>query len=264
MTNICEYGCDREAHHVLGRNKKHCCSSHISRCPAFAKARAAKRKEKNPGWVKDRKATSKKMSESLKGKKSWNKGETKHTNASIAAGAEKLKGTTKSAEHKKKISDTKKAAPLNDYQLLSKDHPKKASAIRKQVSKQKGQKRTGNYKSTGHPGKLNPMYGKVGELHPAYKHVSDEEALYRKTARNMTARTKKTLDLSSYNIGKAGVEGAYQVDHIVSVVYGYENNIPVELIASIENLQVIPWEENLSKKHHLTDDARKLLNEWGY
>jgi len=47
--------------------------------------------------------------------------------------------------------------------------------------------------------------------------------------------------------GKSGVPGAYQVDHKISIKDGYKMNIPEEQIASIENLQMLPWEENRKK-----------------
>lgn len=263
MTNICDYGCGNVSIFTYP-NGKHCCSTTFNACPAFLERRIAARRKNNPDWVKNKEQCSANMSNGLKGKASWSKGQTKETNASLAEISKNRTGIPKPQSVKDKISATKKAAPLNAYQLLPKTDPKKAEAIKKQVEKQTGQTRIGNYSSNGYPGKLNPMYGVTGSNHPSYKHVSDAEALYRKTARNMTERNKKNMDLTAYKIGKAGVDGAYQVDHIISVVYGYENNIPVELIASIDNLQVIPWKENLSKKHHLTDKAKQLLNEWGY
>jgi hypothetical protein len=47
--------------------------------------------------------------------------------------------------------------------------------------------------------------------------------------------------------GKAGVDGAYHLDHIYSVYMGFKNNIPPEIIAHISNLKMIPWMENQKK-----------------
>ena len=47
--------------------------------------------------------------------------------------------------------------------------------------------------------------------------------------------------------GRAGIEGAYQLDHIISIWRGFRENIPVEVIAHISNLQMLTWEENLQK-----------------
>lgn len=50
--------------------------------------------------------------------------------------------------------------------------------------------------------------------------------------------------------GKMGVDGAYQIDHIIDIKYGFDNDIPAEDIADISNLQFIPWEENNKKAYY--------------
>ncbi|QMP83884.1 MAG: hypothetical protein [Caudoviricetes sp.] len=45
----------------------------------------------------------------------------------------------------------------------------------------------------------------------------------------------------------AGVSGGYQLDHKISVRYGFDNNIEISVIASPENLQMLPWLENVKK-----------------
>lgn len=47
--------------------------------------------------------------------------------------------------------------------------------------------------------------------------------------------------------GVNGEEGAYTLDHKVSIRKGFLENIPAEKIANIENLQMLPWEENITK-----------------
>lgn len=47
--------------------------------------------------------------------------------------------------------------------------------------------------------------------------------------------------------GKAGINGAYHLDHIKSVWRGYNEHLPEVKIARIENLQFIPWMENQKK-----------------
>jgi hypothetical protein len=47
--------------------------------------------------------------------------------------------------------------------------------------------------------------------------------------------------------GRCGVEGAYQLDHIKSINWGWENGIPPEVIAEWGNLRMIPWRTNLLK-----------------
>lgn len=47
--------------------------------------------------------------------------------------------------------------------------------------------------------------------------------------------------------GKSGVDGAYQLDHIKSIKYGFDNGIDPEIIGNITNLRMIPWKQNRQK-----------------
>lgn len=47
--------------------------------------------------------------------------------------------------------------------------------------------------------------------------------------------------------GPSGQEGAYQIDHMYSILKGFKNQIPPALIGDIKNLQMLPWLENLQK-----------------
>ncbi len=47
--------------------------------------------------------------------------------------------------------------------------------------------------------------------------------------------------------GRAGVQGAYQLDHVVSISEGFLQGIDPKYIGCLSNLQFIPWEENLKK-----------------
>jgi hypothetical protein len=54
--------------------------------------------------------------------------------------------------------------------------------------------------------------------------------------------------LSNFNKrGKAGVPGAYHLDHIISIKEGFDTGILPMIIGNINNLQFIPWEENIQK-----------------
>lgn len=76
------------------------------------------------------------------------------------------------------------------------------------------------------------------------------------------SRVVRTLTETTYNNNKhiinpknlprvpAGVgkqRGGYQLDHIISVKRGFLNNIPPEIIAHVDNLQMLHWRENMSK-----------------
>jgi hypothetical protein len=47
--------------------------------------------------------------------------------------------------------------------------------------------------------------------------------------------------------GPSGQEGAYQIDHIYSILKGFKNAVPPSLIADIKNLEMIPWLDNVKK-----------------
>lgn len=58
---------------------------------------------------------------------------------------------------------------------------------------------------------------------------------------------KNEINPNSYVRGKAGTPNAYHLDHKISVKYGFLNGIdPVE-ISKKENLQLLPWRENIIK-----------------
>ena len=81
------------------------------------------------------------------------------------------------------------------------------------------------------------------------KDLDAKKKYYRKVRR---ITNKQPLDqLENYDKlrGLCGVEGAYQLDHIISIDEGYRQNIPAEEIGHIANLQIIPWKRNLLKSN---------------
>ncbi len=85
---------------------------------------------------------------------------------------------------------------------------------------------------------------------------------YRKYANKVRALTeqvyrknKQIINPKSLLRVKAGRSG-YQLDHIVSVKQGFLNNIPIEVISSVDNLQMLPWRDNIRKgwKHQHVPD----------
>lgn len=85
----------------------------------------------------------------------------------------------------------------------------------------------------------------------------------------VVSTTRKTYlahkaDINPLNlpIGKCGVEGAYQVDHIVSKAIGFKLGIPPELLSHPSNLQMLPWEENLAHKDKHKGVIPEVLKEF--
>jgi len=89
------------------------------------------------------------------------------------------------------------------------------------------------------------------------KVLSRTDPIYRdfKKYRNRIAvQTNKTYEMFKEEInpnnhprGKAGIAGAYHLDHITTVRQGFDKGIPIEEMSSKENLQMLTWLENIQK-----------------
>ena len=82
------------------------------------------------------------------------------------------------------------------------------------------------------------------ESTPEYKKYSGR--VHRLT-KKIYEEHKGEINPNDYPRGLAGEPSVYHLDHIVSIRYGFDNNIPPEEIAKKENLQMLPWRENISK-----------------
>jgi hypothetical protein len=85
--------------------------------------------------------------------------------------------------------------------------------------------------------------------------LSDEELRdFRKYRNRLKVLTEKTytvhfdeINPQGYVRGVAGKENAYHLDHIIPARFGFENDIPPGVLAEKENLQMLPWRENIVK-----------------
>lgn len=59
---------------------------------------------------------------------------------------------------------------------------------------------------------------------------------------------KDQLNPNNYPRTLCGVEGGYQLDHIIGIAKCYHDKISEDTCASLQNLQVIPWLLNLEKR----------------
>lgn len=75
---------------------------------------------------------------------------------------------------------------------------------------------------------------------------------YRSQVRRLTERHRPVMPYG------------FTVDHIVPVSFGFNHDIPADRIGSRENLQAVPFQENLSKGATITDAACSLLHRWGF
>lgn len=85
-----------------------------------------------------------------------------------------------------------------------------------------------------------------------WRETATEWEMYRNTVHSLTRlvynENKQKINPKNYMRGKAGVEGAYHLDHLVPVRFCFDNNIPTKLCADITNLQMVKWKNNISTK----------------
>lgn len=81
---------------------------------------------------------------------------------------------------------------------------------------------------------------------------------WQKYKAEVTALTEQVYKTHKHKInpknltrGKAGVEGAYHLDHLVPKRFCFDNNIPVEICAHQSNLQMVGWRENVGSRDHI-------------
>jgi len=64
------------------------------------------------------------------------------------------------------------------------------------------------------------------------------------------------------NLPRGSIDGGYHLDHIISKRYCFDNDIPVELCGSYQNLQMLPWKENISKGTRLVTNIPEIFNDY--
>ena len=95
-----------------------------------------------------------------------------------------------------------------------------------------------------------------------YKEFMEKLPAFKKYFNKVRTITNKQPLESLENFDKRGIcgeNGAYNLDHCYSIIEGFKNNIPPEIIGNIKNLKMIPWKENLKKqgKCSITIEALK-------
>jgi len=98
-----------------------------------------------------------------------------------------------------------------------------------------------------------------GITYEQYLETLPEVKLYKRQVSIITNRQPIKI-LSNYNKrGKAGINGAYNLDHIFPIIEGFKNNIPPEVIGDISNLQFISWEENNKKSDNIHENLENVI-----
>jgi ribosomal protein L33 len=161
---------------------------------------------------------------------SWTKGQTKETNPIIRAYSQK---------HSRWLKEFRKTNPPWNIGLTKENN---------EIVKYIGECRLG-IPHTADTRKLIGEYTKkLWDNGHWGGRSSNKWVRYRNKVQYLTRKT--ILNIPTYDPkkrGRCGVDGAFQIDHIMPIEYGFINNVPAEDVASPSNLQFIPWEENLKK-----------------
>lgn len=90
-----------------------------------------------------------------------------------------------------------------------------------------------------------------GENSPKYNYRTPEFRRYRHKVVVLTNKNyRNNIDIinpNRYPRTLSGISGGYQIDHIKSVKFCFENGISPEDCSDLSNLQMLPWEENNRK-----------------
>jgi hypothetical protein len=76
--------------------------------------------------------------------------------------------------------------------------------------------------------------------------ISDANLYYKQVIKYTNKQPTHLLE-NFERRGLAGIDGAYHIDHKVSIKYGFENSILPYIIGSIHNLEMLPWKDNIYK-----------------
>ncbi len=99
-----------------------------------------------------------------------------------------------------------------------------------------------------------------------WKETATTWKLYKSAVSKITRANYKThkLTINPNNLpqGKAGVDGAYHLDHIVPIRYCFEHDIPTEICAHQSNLQLLDWRSNVGSRDKLKGFIPPIFNKY--
>ena len=85
--------------------------------------------------------------------------------------------------------------------------------------------------------------------------MKDDTPVYKRYRNRVTKLSEQTykenellLNPNGYKRTRCGVEGGYQLDHKISVRESFDKGVSPEEVSKLENLQILPWKQNLLKR----------------
>ena len=107
------------------------------------------------------------------------------------------------------------------------------------------------------PSTTRKMFDCIIELQPNKLYVSAdgprniEEAVRCNEVRKITEENynkyKEQINPNNHPRTLCGIENGYQLDHRVSIKWGFLHGVNPKVIGNVDNLQMLPWKENLTK-----------------
>jgi len=86
----------------------------------------------------------------------------------------------------------------------------------------------------------------------------NEFKLYKRKVISVTKKQPIHLLQNFNKRGVSGIDGNYHLDHKFSIVEGFKQNISPEFIGNINNLEFIPWIENVKKRTNCSINKKDL------
>jgi hypothetical protein len=93
--------------------------------------------------------------------------------------------------------------------------------------------------------------------------LRDEFYRYKSIVMFLTAKHNKQVS-AGYFTGLAGTPGAFQLDHRFSISDGFKLRVSPFVVGARENLEMIPWRENLVKHAQSNVTLQEILELTGY
>lgn len=235
---LCSYGCDRKSIKIFN-NGKYCCSSRADQCPEIIKKRIESRKITGPWHTEETKEKIRQAKMGTELSKEWRENISKSNTGRVVSEDTKLilsnQKLGKSNPMFGKIPWNKGLTGATNERIDN------IAKMQIGISKNKGQVAWNKGKKKLETSEI------LSRNDPIYSN-------FRKYRNRIAVRTRKVYEQFKHEInpmnlllGKCGIDGAYQIDHIISVRQGFDQGISVEMISAKENLQILPWLDNVLK-----------------
>jgi hypothetical protein len=168
----------------------------------------------------------------------WSKGLTKQTNESLKLNGERSSKTKKTKFANGILVQWNKGLTARDNDI-----------VRLIAEKHRGFKHTEETKAT--IAKHSRQRWESGLYDDQRNPNQNAFRRYQNKVHRLTKKIQHLVDgYDKLKQGRMGKEDAYQIDHIIDIKWGFDNNIPAEIIAHISNLQFIPWQQNNKKAYY--------------